>query len=83
MATVTDAVARAQDAAGDIQNLLDALASKLQQGGDTVIRTSNAATGAVYGAGAGAKAGAAAPLDIPPVVKYGGIALLAYLLMKR
>ena len=74
---------RIQEASGDVQAFLDALAEKLQQSGQAVVRTGNTATGAIYGAGAGAKAGAAAPLDIPPVVKYGALAALVYFFARR
>jgi len=85
MATGTDvtvAAGRVNQAAQDIDNLLNALADQLRRGGDTVVRAGNAATGAVYGAGAGA----ATPTDVPPLLKYaavaGGVWLLSRLLRR-
>jgi hypothetical protein len=76
---IQDVLTRVDEASSDVQDFANALARKIQQGGDIAVRTSNSA----YGAAAGAKAGSAAPTTIPPVVKYGGLALLAYLLLRR
>ena len=70
---------RVDAAAGDVQALTDAVAEKVRQGGDVTIRASRAA----YGAAAGAKAGASAPTEVPPVVKYGALALVAWFLLRR
>lgn len=86
MATGDDvqaAVGRINQATDDVQNLLNALADKLRQGGDTVVRAGNAATGAVYGAAAGARTGAATPTQFPAWLKYGAIAGAAWLLFRR
>lgn len=86
MATSDDvqaAVGRVNQATSDVQNLLNALADKLRQSGDVVVRAGNAATGAVYGAGAGARAGAATPAAFPAWVKYGAIAGGLWFLLRR
>jgi len=70
---------RINSAASDVQNAANVLAERIRQGGDVAVRVSNAATGAA----AGARAGAAVPLTLSPTVKYGGAALLAYLLLRR
>lgn len=80
---VQAAVGRVNQATDDVQNLLNALADKLRQAGDTIVRTGNAASGAVYGAGAGARAGAATPTEFPAWLKYGAIAGVAWLLLRR
>lgn len=80
MATaIQDLLTRINDASGSVQAFSDALAEKIRQGGDIAVRTSNSA----YGAAAGAKAGSVTPTTIPPVVKYGALAALAYLLLRR
>lgn len=66
-------------AGSDIQAFANALAQKIQEGGNIAVRASNATTGAAVGA----KAGSQVPATFPPAVKYGGIALLAYLLLRR
>jgi hypothetical protein len=76
---IEDVLARVNSASGDVQDFANALAQKIQQGGDIAVRTSNSA----YGAAAGAKAGSITPTTIPPAVKYGGLALLAYLFLRR
>jgi hypothetical protein len=84
MATSVEGILeRSQVAANDVQTLANAIAQKIQEGGDFVVRVGNTATGAVYGAGAGAKAGAATPTTLPPVVKYAGLAALAFLVFRR
>jgi hypothetical protein len=77
--TIQDLLTRVNEASGDVQSFADALAQKIQQGGDIAVRTSNSA----YGAAAGAKAGSVTPTTISPAVKYGGLALLAYLFLRR
>lgn len=67
------------EAGTDVQQFANALAQKIQQGGDIAVRTSNATTGAAVGA----KAGSTVPTTFPPAVKYGGLALLAYLFLRR
>lgn len=80
MATsVEQILSQVQSAGGDIQAFADALAQKIQEGGNIAVRASNATTGAAVGA----KAGSVAPVTIPPTVKYAGIALLAYLFLRR
>lgn len=77
--SVEQLLANVQEAGGDIQEFADALAQKIQEGGNIAVRASHATTGAA----AGAKAGATVPTTISPTVKYAGIALLAYLLLRR
>lgn len=77
--SVEQFLTRVDQAGEDVQNFANALAQKIQQGGDIAVRASNATTGAAVGA----KAGATAPTTVPPVVKYGGLAVLAYLLLRR
>jgi hypothetical protein len=77
--SVEQLLTNVNQAGTDIQNFANALADKIRQGGDIAVRTSNATTGAAVGA----KAGSQAPTTIPPAVKYGGVALLAYLLLRR
>lgn len=77
--SVEQLLANVQAAGGDIQQFADALAQKIQEGGNLAVRASNATTGAAVGA----KAGSVAPVTISPTVKYAGIALLAYLFLKR
>jgi hypothetical protein len=79
MADVTDILTSVNSAASDIQNFANALAAKIQQGGDIAVRTSNATTGAA----AGAKAGSTVPVTISPAVKYGAVAVGAYLLLRK
>lgn len=74
---------RVDTAAQDVNEFTGALAEKLRQGGDVVLRASNTARGAAYGAAAGARTGSAFPTEIPRAVLYGGAAVLAYLLLRR
>lgn len=74
-----DILTAVNQAGGDIQEFADALAQKIQAGGNLAVRASNATTGAAVGA----KAGSVAPTTISPTVKYAGIALLAYLFLRR
>lgn len=68
-------------AGSDVQSFANALAQKIQQGGDFAVRTSNATTGAAVGAKAGSSVPTSAP-SIPPVVLYGGLGLLAFKLLR-
>lgn len=67
-------------AGSDVQQFADALAQKIQQGGDIAVRAGHATTGAAVGAQAGSQV--PSKVSIPPVVLYGGLALLAYKLLK-
>lgn len=77
--SVEQFLTRVNEAGSDVQDFANALAQRIQQGGDIAVRASNATTGAAVGA----RAGSSAPTTIPPVVKYGGLALLAILLLRR
>lgn len=79
MSGITDFLTRVNEAGSDVQDFANALAAKIQQGGDFAVRAGNATTGAA----AGAKAGSTVPTQIPPAVKYAGAGLLAYLLLRR
>jgi hypothetical protein len=79
---VTDVLTNVNEAASDIQNFANALADKIRAGGDFAVRTGNATTGAAVGAKAGSAAPTTPLLD-QPAVRYGGLALLAYLLLRR
>lgn len=70
---------RVNDAANDVQAFANALADKIRAGGDVAIRTSNTA----YGAAAGAKVGSQTPTEIPPAIKWAGLAGALYLLSRR
>lgn len=76
---ITDFLARVNQAAQDVNAAANAVSQKVSQGGDFAVRASNATTGAAVGA----KTGSTVPTDIPPAVKYAGLGLLAYLLLKR
>jgi hypothetical protein len=77
--SVEQILAQVQTAGGDLQAFADALAQKLEEGGNIAVRASNATTGAAVGA----KAGSTVPVTISPTVKYAGLAFLAYLFLRR
>lgn len=79
MSGITDFLTRVNEAGSDVQDFANALSQKIQQGGDFAVRASNATTGAAVGA----KAGSTTPVTISPAVKYAGVGLLAYLLLRR
>lgn len=70
---------RTNEAANDVQAFFNALADKIRQGGDIAVRASNTA----YGAAAGAKAGSVTPTQIPPAIKWAGVAGVLYLLSRK
>ena len=77
--SVEQLLANVQAAGGDIQEFADALAAKIQQGGNLAVRASNATTGAAVGA----KAGSTVP--VAPLSTNAKIALGvgAFLLLRK
>lgn len=75
----TDFLTRINTAANDVQEFANALAEKIRAGGTVAVRASNTA----YGAAAGAKAGSVTPTEIPPAIKWAGLAAVFYFLSRK
>lgn len=74
-----DVLNAVNEAGGDIQAFADALAQKIQQGGNLAVRASNATTGAAVGAKAGSSV-PTAPLSTNAKIALG---VGAFLLLRK
>ena len=75
----------------NLQTDAQQLAAKIVGAGNAAVQAGNTVTGAAAGAKTGAQAGASVPVtnplaalaQLPTPVKYGGVALLAWLFLRR